>query len=435
MANMINLLNTIRANASDLYRSRIPEATEDNIAAVGNPILNYSTVQNEFVGELINRIALTIVSSKIARNPLKALKKGGIPLGQDVQDIFVNMAKGEEFDKDSTDLLKNYTPDVKVCYYRMNRRNKYPVTVSYDMLKTAFTSYQDLENMISGIVSSLYSGDEQDEFLLMKNLVTSAVQNGLVKCKKVTAPTDEASSKQFIKELRTYSGLFKFPSAKYNMYKSYAEQSGLTNPTDVVTWAPVSSQILLVKSEILANNDVEVLASAFHMDKAQFLGRVVEVDQFDEEGKIQCILCDEAFFQVWDNLTTIRDFENIDTLSRKYILHRWETLAVSPFANAICLITDLVAPTKIEADDVTVTAGDTATDKPIVLTFVPDNGAVDKTVTYLSSDNTTATVSDLGVVHGVAEGTATITITSGATYPTGATPASKQITVTVQAGS
>jgi len=430
MADMVAVLNTIWENASPTYQARVPKATQDNIAEVGNPILKYSVVQNEFITELMDRIALTMVTSKIARNPLRALKKGSIPLGQDVQDIFINMAKGEAFDKDSTDLLKNAPSDVKAVYYRRNRRDKYSVSISYDMLRSAFVSYKDLEKMLTGLVNSLYSGDEQDEFLYMKNLVTDAVKRGIVKCQKVTEPTDEASGKQFVKKLRTFANWFKFPSSRYNMFKTYAQQEGISNPTDVITWAPMSSLVLLVKTEILANNDVEVLASAFNMSKAEFLGRVIDVDHFDDEGKIQCILCDEAFFQVWDNLTTMGTFQNDDTLTRKYILHRWETLAVSPFANAVCFVTDEIPPSKINAEDITVKAGETAT---IELGFEPDNGVVDKTVTYESGNTSYATVSDAGVVTGVAEGETTITITSGATYPDGVTPASKEITVTVTA--
>lgn len=430
MADMINILNTIRDNASRAYKDRVPEATRDNISEVGNPIIEYDVIGNEFLGALVNRIALTMVTSKTARNPLALLKKGSVPLGQDVQDIFVNMAKAEAFDKDSTSLLTTYTPDVKSAYYRLNRRDKYPVTISEEMLKTAFTSYDNLEKMLTGIVNSLYSGDNYDEFVLMKSLVTNAVYDGVVRCETVTAPRDEESSKAFVKRLRTISGLFKFPSSSFNNYKTYAEEKGLSNPTAVVTWAPVESQVILIKSEILATVDVEVLAAAFNMSRADFIGRVIEVDKFDDDDKIQAIICDEAFFQVWDNLTRLKVFENGDNLTRKYILHRWETLAVSPFANAVCLLTSKIPPATINADDITVVKDAT---KAISLTFTPDNGVVDKSVSFESGDTSTATVSDAGVVTGVAAGTATITITSTATYPDGITPASKEITVTVTA--
>ena len=428
MADMINILNTIRDNASQAYKDRVPEATRDNIAAVGNPIIEYDVIGNEFLGELINRIAMTMVTSKVAKNPLAILKKGSVPLGQDIQDIFVNMSKGETFDPNSTDLLKVYKPDVKSAYYRLNRRNKYPVTISEEMLSTAFTSYNNLEKLLTGIVNTLYSEDNNDEFLLMKQLVISAVYDGLVKCEKVVAPNDKESCEDFLVTMRSLSGKFKFPSSKFNRYKVYAEEKGLTNPTDVVTWTPLESQVLLITTDVLSQVGVKALAAAFHMDEAKFLGRVVEVDQFDDDGKIQAIICDEAFFQVWDNLTRLKVFENGDNLTRKYILHRWETLAVSPFANAVCLLTDYIPPSAINAEDLSVKAGETA---QIVLTYTPDNGVVDKTVLFESSDTTKATVSDTGVVTGVAAGTATITITSAATYPEGVDPVEKEITVTV----
>lgn len=423
MPNLVNVLNTIRENASAEYRERVPEATQTNLVEVGNPIINYEVIGNEFLSELVNRIALTIVNSRVAKNPLSILKKGSIPLGQDVQDIFVNMAKGEVFDKDSMDLLKNYTPDVKSVYYRVNRRDKYPVTVSYEMLKTAFTSYENLEKLLNGIVNSLYSGDNYDEYLMMKNLVVSAVYNGVVKCEKVEAPTDEATGKAFVKKLRTLSGLFKFPSAKFNKYKTYAEEKGLSNPTNVVTWCPIDSQILLIKSEILSSIDVDVLASAFNMSRADFIGRVVEVDSFDASDKIQAIICDEAFFQVWDNLTTLRTFENADNLTRKYILHRWETLAVSPFANAVCLLSDLDAPTKITAQDISLKTGES---KQIELDFEPKTDVVDKSVTFSTEDTDLISVNKNGMVTAVSDGEATVTITS-----TADNSVSKTITVLV----
>ena len=79
-----DLLNTIRENASAEYAARVPEATDTNLTAVGDPILTYTNVQNEFLALLINKIAMTIVHNKTAANPLAILKRGGVPLGYDI---------------------------------------------------------------------------------------------------------------------------------------------------------------------------------------------------------------------------------------------------------------------------------------------------------------------------------------------------------------
>ncbi len=409
MADLTNVLNTIWANASEEYKERVPQATKTNIAEVGNPIIEYSSIGNEFLSSLVNRIALTIVSSRTARNPLSILKKGTIPLGQDIQDIFVNMSKAEAFSKDSMDLLKTNSPDVKSVYYRLNRRDKYPVTVSYDMLRTAFISYDNLNNLINGIINSLYSGDNYDEFLLMKNLVIGAVENGVVKCEFINDPLTPDGGKALIKKLRTISGLMKFPSKNFNVYKDYCATKG-TETTPVVTWTPIENQVLLLKSEILSSVDVDVLATAFNMSKTDFLGRVVEVDKFDDAGNIQGILCDESFFQVWDNLTKLSEFDNPDNLTRKYIYHRWETLAVSPFANAVCLLREGIEPQSIEAQNIELKVGES---KQIEVRFNPNNGAVTQNVSYTSENQEVASVSDKGVVSGLKAGSANIIISCG----------------------
>lgn len=430
--NLATLLNTIWTNADQDYKNRVPQATDTNIQEVGNPIIEYSETRNHFTDALVNRIAFSVVSSRKARNPLANLKKGTVPLGQDIQDIFVNMQKAETFNPNSTDLLKTYKPDVKCAYYRMNRQDKYSVSISVDMLKTAFTSYDNLKRMIDGVIESIYSGEIQDEFLLMKSLVTSSVYRGVVHTEKITKPTTEATGKAFVKKLRTLAGLFKFPSKNYNMYKAYANANGLSDAKDVVTWTPQERLVLLCKTELLASVDVDVLAAAFNLGKAEFLGRVVEVDKFDDDDVIQAIICDESFFQVWDNFSSTEVFRNGDTLTTKYIYHKWQTLAVSPFANAVCLTSADIPPMSIDAADVTVVAGETVTLAP---KFSPDVDALDRTITFESDDTSTATVSNKGVVTGVAAGTATITITSGATYGDGQTPASKEVTVTVTAAS
>ena len=102
MATMLQTLNTIRAQASTDYQARVPVATRTNLATIGNVILSYTPIANEFLDVMVNKIAMTLVSSKTIANPLSALKSGSIPLGNDIEDLFVNPATGETFDGEST---------------------------------------------------------------------------------------------------------------------------------------------------------------------------------------------------------------------------------------------------------------------------------------------------------------------------------------------
>jgi hypothetical protein len=244
------ILDTIRENASDDYSLRVPAATQTNLTTVGEAITAYTATANEFVSSLINRIAMVIVHNKVAKNPLAILKKGGVPLGTDIEEIYTNPAKAATYDISSTDLLANKLPDVKAMFYRINRQDKYPVTVTRQNLKKAFTSEAAMAQFIDSIVSSLYSGDNYDEFILMKNLIATAYSAGHLNKVTIfdensTTDTDEDIAKALVKNIKTYSNLFQFPSEKFTKYN--AVKTADTNA--LITWTPLEDQILVLDAE------------------------------------------------------------------------------------------------------------------------------------------------------------------------------------------
>ena len=143
---MTTLLNTIRANASDEYQDRVPEATRNNISEVRGALLGEVELANEFTSALMNKIAFTLVHNKLFKNPLSILKKGSKPMGDSVEEIFVNYAKAETFDSSGSTLLNRKLPDVKAIYHTMNRQDKYKTTISQSMLAKAFRDYGSLNS-------------------------------------------------------------------------------------------------------------------------------------------------------------------------------------------------------------------------------------------------------------------------------------------------
>lgn len=330
------ILDTIRANASLDYQNRVPSATNTNLTTIGQVIGQYSELANEFANAIVNRIGLTIVHNKILNNPLAVLKKGGVPLGSDIEEIYTNPAKAKTYDMTSTDLLANAIPDVKALFYRVNRQDKYPVTITRPMIQKAFTSEYAMTSFIDGIISSLYSGDNMDEFILMKNVVAKAFSAGHITAVNIfdenaTDNDDTVISKKLVKAIKTYSNLLTFPSSNYNKYTTLV--TGDVDKPPVV-WTPLEDQILLLDSQMSSNIDVEVLSYAFNIDKSQIQAKTLKVDSFGGEP-ILALLCDKAFFQVYDNLRELRSFDNGDNLTLKYILHHWQTYGYSLLANSI----------------------------------------------------------------------------------------------------
>lgn len=399
------VFNVVRENASKVFMETVPSATEDNIQTLSNILFNdeYQPMLNEFVTNLINRIGLTIIRNKTFSNPLSILRKGSMPLGTDIQDLYENPAEAEQYELSNTAMAKLLTitdPDTHVAYYRRNRKDLYTKTISRENLQGAFVSWEKFENYISAITTSLYSGNYIDEFELTKALVDGAYDNNKVIVETVTAVTDETTAKAFIKKCRSLFTKMKLPSTKYNAYSKFSGAKGV-----IKTWTEDDRFVLIVTSDVMAEVDVDVLARAFNIENTKFLGRVIEVDSFENE-EIQAILCDEAWFQIYENLMRFDEFYNARTMTWNEYLHVWQTYAICPFANAIVFATAQPKPaTAISVANVSVVEDATAN---VTVTLTPADATSE--LTFTSGDETVFTVSSTGVVTGVSAGTGTLTV-------------------------
>ena len=399
------VFNVVRENASKVFMETVPSATEDNIQTLSNILFNdaYQPMLNEFVTNLINRIGLTIIRNKTFSNPLSILRKGSMPLGTDIQDLYENPAEAEQYELSNTAMAKLLTitdPDTHVAYYRRNRKDLYTKTISRENLQGAFISWEKFESYISAITTSLYSGNYIDEFELTKSLVDGAYDNNKVIVETVSAVTDETSAKAFIKKCRSLFNKMKLPSTQYNAYSKFSGAKGT-----IKTWTEEDRFVLIVTSDVMAEVDVDVLARAFNIENTKFLGRVIEVDSFENE-EIQAILCDESWFQIYENLMRFDEFYNARTMTWNEYLHVWQTYAICPFANAVVFATAQPKPaTSVSVSDVSVVEDATAN---VTVTLTPSDATTE--LEYISGDESTFTVSSTGVVTGVSAGTGTLTV-------------------------
>ena len=339
--NLQNLLNTIRSNASATYQERIPVATRDNMEEIRFAMIDGDNVQvaNEFMSTLLNKCIKSVLISKMFNNPLKSLKRGTKPLGDTVEEIYNNFLKGSEYDPTGANLLKRELPDTKTVYHRMNYKHQYKVTVSREALTKAFASYEALESYITNLINVLYNSAELDEFMNTKELIKSAIDNKALKQIDVVDPlASEANGKEFIKTVKTTSGLMVFPSVDFNSYLT--AQSTDTKP--ITTFTRKDEQILILDTATDTSVNVDVLASLFNMSVAEFNDtRKIVIDVFPsiESGTIRGALVDENFFQIFDDLITVASFMNGEGLYTNYILHVWQTLAYSILVNGVVFVT------------------------------------------------------------------------------------------------
>lgn len=329
------MLNAIRTEASDAYQRAVPEATASNLADVGNPILNYEAIGNEFINALVNKIVLQLIDRAMWNNPLSVLKREQLPLGWDVEDTHINPAKAEKYDGTETgmaDVLKMHKPDVATAYYRLNRQDKYPVTINNDQLRGAFTAWGKMEDLIGGIVDSLYNGCTIDEFRYTKDLVSNALAANQMVVQNIANPIDEATGKQFMKTLRSLSILFTFPSQSYNSY------AAVTGKPPRTSWAPIDRQIIIIRGDVASSIGVDVLSTLFNVNYGDYLARQIVIDNFNDE-KTLAVLADRRAFIIMEQLRKFATFYNPSSLGWQYYYHAWDLYAMSLFRNAVALQT------------------------------------------------------------------------------------------------
>ena len=393
-ASTIDILNVIRQNASQEYQSLVPVVEKaTDIPKVGEVLFDSPACKNEFLNALINRIALVRAKSATFNNPYVGLKKGYLEFGETVEEVFVNLAKAREFnvEKAKDREFRRTIPDVRSAFHMMNIKLQYPVTIEDEQLKRAFLSANGVSELITSIIQSVYTALEYDEFLLFKYMLIKGVAHG----KMYPIAVDGSDIKNAAVAFRGTSNRLEFINTMYN-------ESGVHTSTKK------SDQVIFMSADFNAMYDVNVLASAFNMDKADFMGNLHLIDDFttfDNErfdiireesdgleevtadeltlmGGVIAITVDREWFQFYDNLLRFTDVYVANGLYRNYFLNAWKTISYSPFSNAIVFATSQFTATPASF---TMLVGDVSlSDTAMVASLIVDDSDVGLTRTDVS---------------------------------------------------
>ena len=333
----IELLNTIRDNASQAYQDRVPVATRNNIESVGEAItdLNNAVVYNEFINTLANMIYAPMLIKKSWSNPLGKFKKGKKTFGDTVEEVYNNFIKAKTFDQTGAGLLSRELPDTKVVFHRMNRQDTYQLTDSPEALAKAFKSYEGVSEYLQNLFTTMRNSAEYDEYILMRQLFAQAYENNAMVVIPVADPlASKQNADDFIKTVKTVSGGMKFPSSDYNAYLT----SQSTDIKPIITFSKPEEQIFVVDNATNVSVAVDSLAYAFNKSILEWNESQKEViDAFPVDGMIAALV-DRNFFQVYDDLFTFREFESGLGLYRNHYLHVWQTLGFSSLVNAVAFV-------------------------------------------------------------------------------------------------
>lgn len=352
-ARTIDVLNVIRQYANAEYQNSVPEITDPtDIPKVGEIILGYPALANQFINSLVNRIALVTIKSATFNNAYAMLKKGYLEFGETVEEVFIEMTKAREFsvEKAKDREFKRTLPDIRTAFHSMNWKVQYPVTIQNEDLRMAFVSAEGVQDLIAKIFNMIEVASNYDEFLLFKYIMIKGYNKGAI---ARAIYDDSADIKTNAKVMRGVSNMLEFPKTDYN-------QMGVHVNT------PKKDQYVFIDAMFDAEYDVDILASAFNMDKATFIGNRMLIDDwttfdndrfremFTEDSQIEevtaeelqamqyvrAMLIDKEWFQVYDNLAMFTEDYVAAGIYWNYFYNVWKTVSYSPFSNAVAFVTD-----------------------------------------------------------------------------------------------
>lgn len=416
-ASNAEVLNAVRSLASAAYQERVPVATRANLAKTAKLIHDYQPLWNEFYTTLLDRIGLTVFNNNQFENRLKPFKKA-LNYGAMVQESSANLIQAEAYDEEkNVDPFAAGKPQLVTDFHTKNRADTYGIRINEALLYEACLDEGELSAYLNGLYRLPSQSAEWDEYCIMRDLFAIAnAADGFynVQVTDVAAADDkESAAKELTTAVRTmYLKAKGFYSKDYNA-------AGVD--------AAARDFILLTTPEVMATNDVYSLASAFNMNKAEWMAdRVVVMDGWGDANAsmtgTQALLVDVDAFQTYDILYKSASIYNprndslynylhargIYSLSRQRPIIRFSTAADSGASLTSKTVTS-VAVTSEPANTVdtgdavtyqltpTVTYSDTTTDAdawgvivsatPASATAAAPSAFVPDTGTYLDRNN------------------------------------------------
>ena len=342
MATNVDITNLVASMGSTDLHNRIGTATEQTIGKIGETILTYTAIKNEFLDVLVNKICGQIFMNKVYTNPLNFFEKDPVPFGSTLENIFTDLIKAKNFNENFGEgntevgsLIGVEKAPVKTEYYSRNFAKKYKISVSDEQLRTAFMNANGLQNLINQVLTVPTNSRNFDDFQLMKGLLANASTKEITLSTAYKTAADDVKAKELTKKTRAIVDRFGMMGNVFNIQGV----NTFTNPQNIV---------ILTTPEVAAMLDVELLATAFNMEKAEMGRRIVKIDSFqkyDAQNKkyvadpnVELMIVDEDYIQFRRTLQVSESFRNPDHLTTNVFTHNQGIAAVCGFVNAVKIL-------------------------------------------------------------------------------------------------
>ena len=249
------------------------------------PTSKYSIKKQEFLNSVINKIGKQIYSTTAYTNPLKRLKKGFIENANEIEEIYISRAIGEDYDPTGSGALDRTKPNVTVQYHQIDYAKDFKVTVHDKQVRKGFTTNGGVTKLANEIIQSLHTGAEYEEYTKTLELLKDIATGSKYK-KQITDITDNTTAKTFIKQLKKDILSMERRGTTFSTVENHCKKENL---------------ILFLNDSWSVEMDIELLATAFNMSKQEINEcTIIPIPDLGDTNGVKAILMDERALQIYD---------------------------------------------------------------------------------------------------------------------------------------
>lgn len=347
-------INAIAKEAkAELQSLPLPNLKSDSGEGERLKYWNLLNSREEWVNKFVNaynRIAYTVVTSGVWRNPLDFLFREN-EYGYAIEELFVNITRPREYDPfgRGEEQWKRVMPDVRNMLHKINVETTVTQTIYEYGMKRAFTNESEWTNLRNQIVNSIQNTLQLALYSAVKYvLALYALEAGV---RTIKIDDYQANPGSATEELIVASDEMTFFGTDYN-------------PAGVYNFCPKSEQYLLVTPRFNARQNVEVLAYMFNIEVAALPQRRIMVDnlwnhdysflsnmfiggvphvftekEVEQLKGVPAMLFSKDLLFIYKNLENFKTIDNALKLYWNYIHHWHGTFSYSPFACGVALYT------------------------------------------------------------------------------------------------
>lgn len=276
----------------------------------------------EAYGNMIGKLAKSIIRGVQAKNPLAVFDKGRINNGDTIENVVIGLLESSGY-SDATPLANQGKGNIVAEYYKNWLYKRYSVTIKPDDLRKIRPEYaeDDVASLASRIVGSLDQSAEHEHFIAFKEMLKWGATSGsygesgtaLVNVGSVDLVDGKTDYKAILKKIKDVVDGMSFVNGNYNS----AQFVKSTLKEDIYIVMPYT-----IKNAI----DVDELSGVFNLSKAEIESKIIVTDSTDK----YIYIVDKNAILSFTRMYEVKTQENAQGNFYNYFLHTDRLMAISP---------------------------------------------------------------------------------------------------------